>query len=90
MPFRRDSNCSIQSDSSVKSVRFQEAETIFFTHSPIDYDRAPESEAYQNKSTIDDIFVNEDGEDEVLLQNTNRNGRRNFQGMTVLLQIRSH
>ncbi|KAI8875599.1 hypothetical protein K501DRAFT_289299 [Backusella circina FSU 941] len=97
LPYRRHSSCSVSSDSSEKSVRFQNEDTIYYTHSASEYDRSATLESRKHKASLGKLYLSEPDQleldspfqDELVLANTDINARRRYYSMTILIKIRS-
>ncbi|CAO3584046.1 unnamed protein product [Absidia cylindrospora] len=63
---------SFHSHENSKSVRFYDIETVFYTHSSLEYDRTPTAELHENNylSDEDDEDDEDDDDDENIEENT--------------------
>jgi hypothetical protein len=97
LPYRRHSSSSVRSDCSEKSVRFQDEDTVFYTHSSSEYDRSATLESRKHRASLGKIYLSEPDQleldspfqDDLVIANTDINARRRHYSMTVLIKIRS-
>lgn len=97
--FRRESSSSTSSSCSScfeKSVRFEDIDTIYYTHSSNEYDRSAVDEAPLHAclgrlslSNSEEFLIKNPKHDTTVEKNTYANGKRSAAGYAVLLQIRS-
>lgn len=95
---RTSSTCSTSSFSStcsIKSVSFDETDTIYYTHSSNEYDRTATEEA-NLRASLGRMYLSEpeqqqinSQQDSMVERNTFANGRRNSAGYAVVLNLRS-
>jgi hypothetical protein len=96
--FRRESSSSTSSSCSScfeKSVRFEEIDTVYYTHGS-EYDRSATDEAPLHAclgrlslSNSEKFLINNPKQDTIVEHNTYQNARRSAAGYAILLQIRS-
>lgn len=94
---RRESNSSNCSTDSEKSVRFQDNQTVYFTHSNDEYDRKAVDEPLGlaarlgniSLDTIEEGLIQNPEVDYLVERNTFANSRRSAQCYAILYQIRN-
>jgi hypothetical protein len=93
MPSLRRSLSNASSINSERSVKFDESNTVFYTHSSVDYDRSAPQETLEERmmqASINRFSVTDSPEEDVIVKkNTWTNSRRGVEGYNVLRQIRS-
>ncbi|KAI9266753.1 hypothetical protein BDA99DRAFT_536167 [Phascolomyces articulosus] len=84
------SNRSSDSNKSNKSVRFQNVDSIYYTHSSTEYDRTPAQEDTARPVLGQLYFIDtEDMDDQALVKNTNHNRQRSIQTIAIHIALRA-
>lgn len=91
---RSSSNASsiASSINSERSVKFDESDTVFYTHSSVDYDRSAVQETLEERmqAAFSRFCLTDSPEEDVIVKkNTWKNSKRGAEGYNVLRQIRS-
>jgi hypothetical protein len=85
---------SLSNSSSInseRSVKFDDLDTVFYTHSSMDYDRSAPQETLEERMQNFEGFNFTDTleQDVIVKKNTWTNSRRGAEGYNVLRQLRS-